>query len=270
MAEVSNKAHKVSAIIPARFASTRLPGKALIDIGGKPMLLHVIERASAARLVGHVLVATDDERVVRVVAEAGFEARLTSAAHRSGTDRIAEIAIDLDADVIVNVQADEPMIHPETIDDLVRPLLDDRDLEMTTIAEPLERPADAIDPGVVKVVVDRNGFALYFSRSPIPWPRDEVARLGTIESALMSRSRASSLYLKHTGLYAYRRPFLLQLARLDRTPLEEAESLEQLRALEHGYRIKVVRVSTTSIGVDTPEDLERVRKLIDKDVVSRG
>jgi 3-deoxy-manno-octulosonate cytidylyltransferase (CMP-KDO synthetase) len=270
MAEVSNKAPKVVAIIPARFASTRLPGKALIDIGGKPMLLHVIERALAARLVSHVIAATDDERVVRAVEQAGFEARLTSASHRSGTDRIAEVALDLDADVIVNVQADEPIIHPETIDKVVQPLLDDRDLEMATIAEPLERPQDAIDPGVVKVVIDRNGFALYFSRSPIPWPRDEVARLETIESALTSSPRASSLFLKHTGLYAFRRSFLLQFAKLERTPLEETESLEQLRALEHGYRIKVVQVSTTSIGVDTPEDLERVRRRIDEDVASRG
>ena len=141
------------------------------------------------------------------------------------------------------------------------------ELEMATIAEPLARPQDAIDPGVVKVVSDRDGFALYFSRSPIPWPRDEVAKRGSIENALASSHAAGSLFLKHTGLYAYRRSFLLQFAKLAPTPLEITESLEQLRALEHGHRIKVIRVSTTSIGVDTPEDLDRVRRLIKEDVV---
>jgi len=252
----------VIAIIPARFASTRLPGKPLLDIGGKPMVLHVVERAARASTVSRVIVATDDSRVMEVVTNAGYEARLTSGQHRTGTDRLAEVAESVDEDVIVNVQADEPMIDPGSIDAAVKPLLEASDVVMATIAEPLDRPADALDPGVVKVVVDKSGYALYFSRAPIPFPRERVQNYGTIANALDANGELDPMFLKHTGLYAFRRSFLLRYASLTPTPLEQRESLEQLRALEHGYRIRVVKVEAKSIGVDTVEDLARVRELM--------
>ena len=252
----------VIAIIPARLGSTRLPGKPLLEIAGKPMLLHVIERTSAATTVTRVVVATDDQRIMDVVRSAGYEAWLTSIAHRNGTERLSEVAREVTEEVVVNVQSDEPMIEGSSIDAAVQPLLEDAGVMMSTIAEPLEQPGDALDPGVVKVVIDSLGNALYFSRAPIPYPRDEATRAGSIEAAIESREQVDSMFLKHTGLYAYRREFLLKYAALPPTPLESRESLEQLRALEHGYRIRVVKVSSKSIGVDTPEDLERVRRIM--------
>jgi 3-deoxy-manno-octulosonate cytidylyltransferase (CMP-KDO synthetase) len=250
---------KVVAIIPARYASTRLPGKPLVEIAGKPMILHVVERARLCPSIQRVIVATDDQRVFDAVTQAGAEAWLTSPAHRTGTDRLAEVAAQLDAEIIVNVQGDEPLIEPATIEAALAPLLADDSIVMSTTCEPIESAADALNPNVVKVVVDAAGFALYFSRNPIPYQRNEALAHGTLAAALEAEPELLSRFAKHTGLYAYRREFLLTYAKLPATPLEQAEALEQLRALEHGYRIRVVKVAHRSIGVDTPEDLEVVR-----------
>ena len=252
----------VVAIIPARYASSRLPGKPLLEMAGRPMILHVTAQARRARGIDRVIVATDDERVYEAVAAAGEEAWMTSPAHRTGTDRLAEVAASLTEEIIVNVQGDEPLISPATIEAALAPLLADPAIEMSTTAEPIESVEDVLNPNVVKVVTDGAGFALYFSRSPIPFPRAAVQAAGSIEAALRAQPDLLGLYAKHTGLYVYRREFLLRYARLAPTPLESQELLEQLRALEHGGRIRVVRVAHRSIGVDTPEDFERVRALL--------
>ncbi len=253
---------EVVAIIPARYASTRLPGKPLIDIAGTPMILRVVERARQSPSINRVIVATDDQRVLQTVINAGEEAVMTSPDHPTGTDRLAEVAAKLDAGIIVNVQGDEPLIEPSTIDAAVAPLLADPSIVMSTTCEPIESAEDLMKSNVVKVVVDRDGFALYFSRNPIPHPRAAVLKHGSIEAALRAQPELLKLYHKHTGLYAYRREFLLTYAKFPSTPLEQMEALEQLRALEHGYKIKVVAVAHRSIGVDTPEDLELVRRMI--------
>ncbi|MGE5245035.1 MAG: 3-deoxy-manno-octulosonate cytidylyltransferase [Betaproteobacteria bacterium] len=239
---------QIVAVIPARFASTRLPGKPLADIDGRTMIEHVYRRASAAASVRRVIVATDDLRIVETVRRFGGEARLTRGDHVSGTDRLAEVASGLDCDVVVNVQGDEPLIDPRSIDRLVAPFASEPSLSMATLYRRIDNPGDLADPNVVKVVLDRAGYALYFSRAPIPHMRDP-------------RGGWPPLY-KHIGLYAYRRNALLVLASLEPTPLERAEALEQLRALEHGIRIKAVETPHDSISVDTPEDLETVRRLI--------
>jgi 3-deoxy-manno-octulosonate cytidylyltransferase (CMP-KDO synthetase) len=253
---------RVVAIIPARYASTRLPGKPLVDLAGKPMILRVVERARRAPSVSRVIVATDNERVWQVVGDAGEEAVMTSPHHRTGTDRLAEVASYLEADIIVNVQGDEPLIEPATIEAALAPLAADESIVMATTCEPIETIADALSPNVVKVVVDRAGFALYFSRNPVPFPRAEALKHGSVAAALAAQPELLKLFAKHTGLYVYRRDFLLTYARLAPTPLERAESLEQLRALEHGYRIRVVESAHRSVGVDTAADLERVRALL--------
>lgn len=237
----------VVAIIPARYQSSRLPGKALADIGGHPMIEHVYRRAAAALSVNSVIVATDDERILEAVRGFGGAACLTAPTHQSGTDRLAEVAAELSCDIIVNVQGDEPLIEPAMIDEAVEPLLEDPLVVMSTLRRQIVDAADLDNPNVTKVVADRDGFALYFSRAPIPFvrPGSPPARAW-----------------RHVGLYVYRRDCLLQLAALPPTELERSESLEQLRALEHGIRILAVETEHDSIGVDTPEDLERVRRLI--------
>ncbi|MGH9854661.1 MAG: 3-deoxy-manno-octulosonate cytidylyltransferase [Blastocatellia bacterium] len=254
--------HKVVAIIPARYASTRLPGKPLIEIAGKPMIMRVVERANRTASISRVIVATDDERVFQAVTRAGAEAIMTSPDHATGTDRLAEVAARLDAEIIVNIQGDEPLIEPSTIEAAVAPLLDDRSIVMSTTCEPIESVEDALKSNVVKVVIDRDGFALCFSRNPIPFPRAAVLEHGSIKAALRARPELLRAFNKHTGLYVYRRDFLLTYAKLPPTPLEQSEMLEQLRALEHGYKIKVVAVAHRSIGVDTPEDLKLVKRMI--------
>jgi 3-deoxy-manno-octulosonate cytidylyltransferase (CMP-KDO synthetase) len=234
-------------VIPARYASTRFPGKALADLGGRPMIEHVYRRAAASSAAASVIVATDDVRIARAVEAFGGEVRLTRASHRSGTERLAEVAAALTCDLVVNVQGDEPLLEAAMIDEAVRPLAADPSIEMGTLRRRIEDPADLDNPNVVKVVVDRDDFALYFSRAPIPYGRGRPAH--------------AAVY-RHIGLYVYRRGFLLTLAGLPPTPLEEAEMLEQLRALEHGYRIKAVETAFDSHGVDTPADLERVRRLM--------
>jgi 3-deoxy-manno-octulosonate cytidylyltransferase (CMP-KDO synthetase) len=235
------------AIIPARYQSSRLPGKALADIAGLPMIQHVYRRAAAAASIARVIVATDDRRIMDVVLAFGGEAVMTSAAHQSGTDRLAEVAATLDCDVVVNVQGDEPVLAPETIDAAVEPFTTDPGLEMSTLRRRIVDAAEHANPNVTKVVVDGGGFAMYFSRAAIPFTRQ-----GQPEAAAWA----------HVGLYVYRRTTLLRLAALPQTALERAEALEQLRALEHGIRIQAIETTHESIGVDTPEDLERVRALL--------
>jgi 3-deoxy-manno-octulosonate cytidylyltransferase (CMP-KDO synthetase) len=233
-------------IIPARYASTRFPGKPLADIAGKPMIQHVYERACRALLPTEVLVATDSEMIESAVLSFGGQVVMTSPSHPTGTDRLAEVASSRpNVDVIVNVQGDEPLIDPKVIDDLAAAFLHDDKLAMATVMTPLTEEEQR-DANVVKVVTDIHGYALYFSRSLIPFPRHE----------------ANLPVYKHIGLYAYRRDFLLNFASLAPTPLEQTESLEQLRALEHGYKIKVLLADHAPVGVDTPEDLDRVNQLI--------
>jgi 3-deoxy-manno-octulosonate cytidylyltransferase (CMP-KDO synthetase) len=211
------------------------------------MIEHVYRRATQARLVDAVLVATDDERIANVVDRFGGTAVMTRASHATGTDRLAEVAAELESDLIVNVQGDEPLIAPDAIDAAIQPMLGATDAPLATLRRRVTDEADLDNPAVVKIVVDRQGDALYFTRSAIPYVR---------------AGRAAPTRWRHLGLYVYRREFLLRLASLPGTPLEEAEGLEQLRALEHGYRIHTVETTIDTIGVDTPEDLERVRQLV--------
>jgi 3-deoxy-manno-octulosonate cytidylyltransferase (CMP-KDO synthetase) len=238
------------AIIPARYASTRFPGKALAELAGMPLIEHVYRRTAACPGLTGVIVATDDARIADVVAGFGGDARLTRPDHATGTDRIAEVARDLDCDLIVNVQGDEPLIEGGMIGEALAPMATGGPAApaMTTLRRRFDDPAEAVSPHVVKVVVDQQGYALYFSRAPIPHVRTAVVP-------------APPIY-KHIGLYVYRRDFLLSLAALPPTPLERAEALEQLRALEHGIRIKAIESKYDSFGVDTPEDLEQVRRLL--------
>jgi len=261
---------KAVAIIPARYASTRLPGKALLEIAGKPMICWVIERALAARNVGRVIVATDDVRILDAAKAAGHEAVLTSADHRSGTDRLAEVAISLkDAEIIVNVQGDEPLIAAETIDRAVEVLVTGDSASATegigivTTFEPIDSVGDILNPDVVKIVISNDGRALYFSRSPVPYPRDAAKKFGGLEAALRNDATLLNSFRKHTGLYVYRREVLLQFIKWPQSELESLESLEQLRALEHGVTIKAIPASTPSIGVDTLTDLDHVRGILE-------
>ena len=240
---------KVLCVIPARYASTRLPGKPLSMIAGKPMIQHVYERACQAQLPDEVVVATDNELVEKAVLNFGGKAVMTSPDHPSGTDRLAEVALMYpDVDVIVNVQGDEPMIPPEVIDRLAEVFNSDADLNMATMKVVMDEE-DYENPAAVKVVTDQQGYALYFSRSLMSYPRNKPEGFKVF---------------KHVGIYAYRRNFLLKYAALAPTPLEKAESLEQLRALENGYKIKVLESDFQGIGVDTPEDLAAVNALFEK------
>jgi len=262
----ANPQKKAVAIIPARFASTRLPGKPLLEISGKSMICRVVERVLTAQTVAQVIVATDDSRVFEAVRSAGHQAVMTRSDHASGTDRLAEVARSLpDAEIIVNVQGDEPLISAETIDRAIAALRADDKCSMSTTWEPLESAADVLSADVVKVIVDEFDRAVYFSRSPVPFPREAVRRHGSIESALREEPGLLRTFRKHTGLYVYRREFLLEFASWPQSPLERIEALEQLRALEHGAVIKVIEASTPSIGVDTIEDFERVRAIVAAD-----
>lgn len=250
---------KLRVVIPARYASTRLPGKPLADIGGRPMIVRVAEAAQRARTDG-VWVATDDERIAAAARQHGIEAVMTRGDHASGTDRIAEVADRLqwdDEDIVVNVQGDEPLIDPALIEAVAGALGDDPEAAMATAAHPVTEAADFFNPNVVKVVCDARGRALYFSRAPIPWDRDGFAATRDALPANLAAQR-------HIGLYAYRVGFLRRFGQLAPSPLERIESLEQLRALWHGYPIQVVAIDhPPAAGVDTPEDLARVRRLFD-------
>lgn len=238
-------------VIPARYASTRFPGKPLVTLAGKPLLQHVVERCQRAAILADVIVATDDERI-RSVAACFGRVEMTSPDHPSGTDRIAEVVQRCACDGVVNIQGDEPLIDPEVIDQVGRALAEG---EMSTAATPLRDPAEYDNPNVVKVVVSVTGRALYFSRRTIPYLREAVARSP-------AEQRAAFPFLKHLGIYGYRRETLLRLVRFPVSALEQAEKLEQLRALEHDIPIRVVSVDYESIGVDTPEDVARVERLL--------
>ena len=250
----------VIAVIPARYASTRFPGKAIASIGGKPMIQHVYERVQEARYVAEIRVATDDERIYGTVRDFGGEAVMTSPAHPSGTDRIAEAVQGTSFEWVVNIQGDEPLLDPRDIDAAVLPLLESPDLPMSTLAKKIESEHEFFDPNVVKVVVDAEGFALYFSRSPIPYNRTGWEKLSDGEILRGNRVDLPEPSFKHIGLYVYRTGVLTTLASSAPAPLELSEGLEQLRALESGYRIRVVETQRDSIGVDVPDDIHRVEE----------
>ncbi len=259
-----NPLQNAIAIIPARYRSVRLPGKMLLEIDGVPLIVHTLRRALAAENVSRVIVATDDARILNVIRENGGEAVMTSANHRSGSDRIAEVAKELPLNsIIVNVQGDEPLISPQTIESAVAARLEDDSADIVTTCEPIENPGDLMDPNVVKVVTDKRGYALYFSRSPIPYPREASLQYQSLAGAYANEQGILAHYRKHTGLYVYSREYLLDYASMPQTELEGLEMLEQLRALENGARIKVVEAEASSIGVDTPEDFERVKRIIE-------
>ena len=246
---------KATAIIPARYASTRFPGKPLALIQGLPMIQHVYRRVAQAKTVDRVVVATDDLRIEQAVKGFGGEVVMTRADHPTGTDRLAEVAEQLSTELIVNVQGDEPLIDPRMVDQAVAPLLVDPTIQMGTLAARIEDIEDFYNPNVVKVVKDKRGLALYFSRAPIPWPRD-------LTPEQLAGALAEVALYRHIGLYVYRRDFLIQYPLLPKTPLELLENLEQLRALEQGVRLHVAETEFTCHGVDTPEDLERVSRLL--------
>jgi 3-deoxy-manno-octulosonate cytidylyltransferase (CMP-KDO synthetase) len=250
-----------TAIIPARYASSRLPGKPLLPLCGKPMILHVVERVSAAVRAGvidRVLVATDDERIAKTVREAGFDARMTSAEHRTGTDRLAEVAAELSADIVCNIQGDEPLIDVATIAALVAPLRRDPTLMMGTLKTELDRPEDRFDRHRGKVVVDAQDRAITFTRLPIVDDVPPGVRYFARHRVEREHAERPLHVYSDIGVYAYRRAFLLELASLPQREFERAESLEQLRALEHGFSIAVPSVAHRALEVDTPEDVARV------------
>ena len=259
----NNPRQNIFAVIPARLRSTRLENKLLLPLNGKPLILHTVEQAKKARNVERVIVAADDQRVVEIVEASGNEAILTSAAHQSGSDRIAEVAEKLpEHSIIVNVQGDEPLISPLTIEKAVAAILEDETADIATTSEKIEAAEDVTNPNVVKVITDINGFAVYFSRSPVPFPREAVNQYGDLATALREKANLLAAFRKHTGLYVYRREFLLKYTKMPQTFLERTEMLEQLRALENGARIKVVEVAESSIGIDTKEDYERVERML--------
>jgi 3-deoxy-manno-octulosonate cytidylyltransferase (CMP-KDO synthetase) len=239
---------KIVAVIPARYGSTRLEGKPLMDICGKPMIQHVYERVAQAKLIDDVIVATDDQRIVDAVLGFNGNVKLTSIDHKSGTDRVAEAVSGLLADIVVNVQGDEPLIDPLIIEEAIEPLIDDRNLMASTLCHPIIHEQQMHNPNVVKTVLDSAGNALYFSRSLIPYPRNPNM-LGVFE---------------HIGIYVFRHAFLMKLVKMPQTPLEMIESLEQLRILENGYRLKVIKIQCeyNGLSVDTMEDLEKVRAIL--------
>lgn len=236
----------VAVVIPARYGSSRLPGKPLAPIDGRPMIWYVWENAVKSRCASRVVVATDDERIAEAVRGFGGEAFMTSPGCASGTDRVAETAQHLPEEILINLQGDEPLMHPSVIDAVAEPLLSDPEVRISTAALPREDRDEFVRPSVVKVVVDDRGDALYFSRAPIPHYRDS----------------GSGRYRKHLGIYGYRKDFLLRISALPPSSLEEAERLEQLRVLQNGFRIRVVDVAFDSVGVDTPEDLLAVERRI--------
>ncbi len=239
---------KIIGVIPARYGSTRLKGKPLMDICGKTMIQHVYEQVSKSELIERVIVATDDERIAKVVSEFGGEAVITSVDHPTGSDRVAEVVKNIDCDIVVNIQGDEPLIMPEIIDEISKAALEDNKINLTTGAYQIYTEKMFYDPNIVKVVTDKDNIALYFSRSLIPYPRYDQ-NLEVFE---------------HIGIYAFRKEFLLKYIKLENTPLSINESLEQLKVLENGYKIKVVKTKHqySAVSVDTFEDLEEVRKIV--------
>jgi len=244
---------EVVVVIPARYGSTRLPGKPLVSLAGKPMIQRVYERAKLSKRAGRVIVATDDERIVKAVAAFGGEARLTRPDHRTGTERVAEVAAHVEGSVFVNVQGDEPLLDPAAVDTAVEALAAAMEEEpavvVGTVATAIRTPADIMDPSVVKVVLDFDDNALYFSRAPIPWVRD-------------SEAKQHARHWKHLGLYVFQREALLEYPTLPQGELEKLEQLEQLRWMENGWKIRVAEVEHDAVSVDVPADVERVERLL--------
>lgn len=249
---------EVIALIPARYGSTRFPGKPLALLRGKPMIQHVYEQTCSVRGLARVIVATDDDRIASVIRAVGGEVAMTRADHPTGTDRLAEVAERLSVDIIVNVQGDLPFFPPAMVEDAVAALTQAPSAVMSTVKTPIYEVAEWQNINVVKVVTDRKGCALYFSRSPIPYERSPESRVRSLESA--DKERKTILGYRHIGLYVYRRDFLFTFTRLPRTPLEQTEQLEQLRALEWGYQITVSETERPTIEIDTPEDLRRAEE----------
>jgi 3-deoxy-manno-octulosonate cytidylyltransferase (CMP-KDO synthetase) len=239
----------VVVVIPARYGSSRLPGKPLVSLGGKPMIQRVYERAKLAKRPNRVIVATDDDRIVKAVQEFGGEARMTRPDHRTGTERVAEVAAHETGDVFVNVQGDEPLLDPAAVDTAVAALLEEPQVGVATVATPIKTPSDIMDPNICKVVLDFDENALYFSRAPIPWVRE-------------TGTKVLARHWKHLGLYVFRRDALLEYPTLPQGDLERVEQLEQLRWLENGWKIRVAEVEHDAISVDIPEDVARVEKLL--------
>jgi len=233
-------------VIPARYGATRFQGKVLADLMGKPVVQHVYEMAKNAKMLDDLIIATDDERIEKCVKAFGGKVVLTSVDQPTGTDRLAEVVNPIDVKVVVNIQGDEPLVHHSMIDELVRTMLENDSINMATAIKRIDNKDEIMDPNVVKVVIDKEGFALYFSRSPIPFERSEQ----------------SKSFYKHLGLYAYTKDFLFTFTNLPKSELEKVESLEQLRALEHGYKIKTIETKFETVGIDTPEDLEKAKKVI--------
>jgi len=240
---------KVVVVIPARYGSTRLPGKPLVALAGKPMVQRVYERAKLAKRADEVIVATDDERIVKAVEGFGGKARMTRSDHRTGTERVAEVAAHVGGDVFVNVQGDEPLLDPAAVDTAVDALLQEPTASIATVATPIKVPADIMDPNVVKTVLDFEDNGIYFSRAPIPWVRDRDTKIQVH-------------HLKHLGLYVFQRDALLEYPTLPQGELERIEQLEQLRWLENGWKIRVAEVEHDAVSVDVPEDVARVEKLL--------
>jgi 3-deoxy-manno-octulosonate cytidylyltransferase (CMP-KDO synthetase) len=236
-------------VIPARYGATRLPGKPLVPLAGVPMIQRVYQRAKLSTLAARVIVATDDDRIMKAVEKFGGEARLTRSEHRTGTERVAEVAAHTEGQVFVNVQGDEPLLNPEVVDAAITALLEEPVASIATVATPIKLPADVMDPNVVKTVIDFDDNALYFSRAPIPWVRDVASKIDV-------------RHLKHLGLYVFQRDALLEYPTLPQGTLEKIEQLEQLRWLENGWKIRVAEVEHDSISVDVPEDVARVEKLL--------
>jgi 3-deoxy-manno-octulosonate cytidylyltransferase (CMP-KDO synthetase) len=242
---------EVVIVIPARFGSVRLPGKPLVFLAGKPMIQHVYERSRLAGRASRVIVATDDERIVKAVESFGGTARMTRPDHRTGTERVAEVAAHEKGDIFVNVQGDEPLLDPVSVDTAIEALLEEPAASIATVATPIKTPADIMDPNVVKTVLDFDNNGLYFSRAPIPWVRDTASKIQV-------------RHLKHLGLYVFQRDALLEYPTLPQGELERIEQLEQLRWLENGWKIRVAEVEHDAVSVDVPEDVARVEKLLQK------
>jgi 3-deoxy-manno-octulosonate cytidylyltransferase (CMP-KDO synthetase) len=240
---------RVIVVIPARYGSTRLSGKPLISLAGKPMIQRVYERAKLAKRIDCVIVATDDERIIKAVQDFGGEARMTRTEHRTGTERVAEVAAHEAGEVFVNVQGDEPLLDPNAIDIAVSSLLEEPQASISTVATPIKMPGDIMDPNVVKAVLDFDGNAIYFSRAPIPWVRDTASKIVV-------------RHLKHLGLYVFQRDALLEYPTLPQGELERIEQLEQLRWMENGWKIRVAEVEHDAVSVDAPEDVARVERLL--------
>ncbi len=244
-------------IIPARYDSTRFPGKALYPLNGIPLVQHVYERAKRSHLAEDVIIATDNEDILVKVHSFGGKAILTDKKHPSGTDRVAEVAASLNYDIIVNVQCDEPLIRPQMIDDVIT-ILDDTEASIGTLVKKIQRLDELINPNVVKVVIDKQGFAMYFSRSPIPFYRDKWINISEIQNSKIALKN----FYKHIGIYSYRREALISFASMKPSKLELIEKLEQLRAIENGLRIKTKETYFELHGVDTPQDIEKVKKCL--------